>query len=63
MLCVLLMMLFGASSDVSFLIGEDAYDVGGDFAVDDGPAFFAYDIDTEFLLEIIRMTNTLVGLE
>jgi hypothetical protein len=49
MLCVLLLMLFS--------------DVGGDFAVDDGPAFFAYDSDTEFLLELIRMTNTLVGLE
>jgi hypothetical protein len=32
MLCVLLLMLFSASSDV-----------GSDFAVDDGPAFFAYD--------------------
>jgi hypothetical protein len=63
MLCVLLLMLFGASGDVGILIGEDAYDAGGDFVVDDGPAFFTYDIDTEFLLELIRMTDTLAGLE
>jgi hypothetical protein len=63
MLCVLLLLLFGASGDVSVLIGEDTYDVGGDFVVDDGLVFFAYDIDTEFLLELIRTTNILAGLK
>jgi hypothetical protein len=63
MLCVLLLLLFGVSGDVGVLIGEDAFEVGGDFVVDDGPAFFADNIDTEFLLELIRTMNTLAGLE
>jgi hypothetical protein len=46
----LLLMLLGASGDVGVLIGEDAYDTGGDFVMDDGLVVFAYDIDTEFLL-------------
>jgi hypothetical protein len=55
-------MLLCASGDVAVLIEEDACDVGGDFVVDDWMMIvvFAYDIniDTEFLLELIRMRNT-----
>jgi hypothetical protein len=70
MLCVLLLlpllllltMLLCASGDVAVLIGADACDVGGDFVVDDWMMIvvFAYDIDidTEFLLELIRTRNT-----
>jgi hypothetical protein len=46
----LLVMLLGASCDVRVLIGEDAYDTGGDCVMDDGLVVFAYDIDTEFQL-------------
>jgi hypothetical protein len=34
-------MLLGASCDVRVLIGEDAYDTGGDFVMDDGLVVFA----------------------
>ena len=34
MLLELLLMLLGASGDVGALIGEDAYDAGGDCVVD-----------------------------
>ena len=34
---------------------EDAYGAGGDFVVDDGFVVFAYDVDTEFLAERIRI--------
>ena len=36
------------------LVGEDVYDAGGDFVVDDG-FFFAYDSDTELLAERIKL--------
>jgi hypothetical protein len=41
MLLELLLILLGASGDVGVLIGEDAYDTGGDFVMDN---------NTEFLL-------------
>ena len=41
----LLLMLLGPSGDVGVLIGEDAYNAGGDFVMDDGIVDFAYDID------------------
>jgi hypothetical protein len=50
----LLLMLLGASGNVDVLIGEDAYDAGGDFVVNDGLVVFAYDIDAGFLLGLIR---------
>jgi hypothetical protein len=34
-------MLLGASCDVRILIGEDAYNTGGDFVMDDGLVVFA----------------------
>jgi hypothetical protein len=69
MLCVLLMvmllelllMLLGGGGDVGVLIGEDAYDVGGNFGVEDGPVVLAYDIDAEFLLWLIRTSKHLSG--
>jgi len=56
-------MLLGASGDVGVPIEEDAYDAGGDFVVDDGGiVVFAYHIDAEFLLDLIRTRNHLSGL-
>jgi hypothetical protein len=46
----LILMLLGASCDVRVLIGEDTYDTGGDFVIDNGLVVFAYDIDAEFLI-------------
>jgi hypothetical protein len=57
----LLLMVLGASGDVGVLIGEDAYDPGGDFVVDDGLVVFTYDIDAEFLLGLIRTRKHLSG--
>jgi hypothetical protein len=59
MLCVL--MLLGASGDVRVLIGEDAYDAGDNFGVEDGPVVLAYNIDAEFLLSLIRTSKRLSG--
>jgi hypothetical protein len=58
-LLLLLTMLLRASRDVGVLIGGDACDVGGDFVVDYWMMIvvFAYDIDTESLLELIRTRN------
>jgi hypothetical protein len=59
LLLKLLLMLLGASCDVRVLIGEDAYDTGGDFVMDDGLVVFAYDIDAEFLIVgLIRRETT-----
>jgi hypothetical protein len=59
---VLLLMLLGASGHVGVPIGEDAYDAGGDFVVDDGGiVVFAYHIDAEFLLGLIRTRKHLSG--
>ena len=49
-----LLMLLGASGDVGVLIGEDTYDAGGDFVVNDGLVVFAYDINAGFLLGLIK---------
>jgi hypothetical protein len=50
LLLKLILMLLGGSYDVRVLIGEDAYDTGGDFVMDDGLVIFVYDIDAEFLI-------------
>jgi hypothetical protein len=54
MLMELLLILLGESGDVGVLIGEDMYDAGGDFVVNDGLLVFAHDIDAGFLLGLIR---------
>jgi hypothetical protein len=54
LLLELLLILLGASGDVGVLIGEDVYDAGGDFVVNDGLLVFAHGIDTGFLLGLIR---------
>jgi hypothetical protein len=50
LLKLMLLMLFGASGYEGVLLGEDAYDAGGDFVVGDGLVVFSDNIDPEFLL-------------
>jgi hypothetical protein len=48
-------MLLRASSDVSVLFGEDAYDAGGDYVMDDGKMMvLAWNVDSEFLGSLDR---------
>jgi hypothetical protein len=63
MVLELLLILLSASGDVGVLIGEDVYDTGGDFVVNDGLLVFAHDIDAGFLLGLIRTDKQLGGLE
>ena len=57
-----MLLLPGTSGGMDALIGEDAYDAGGDFVVDDGGIVAsAYDIDDEFLLGLIRTRKGLRG--
>jgi preprotein translocase subunit SecG len=51
-LMLLVLVLLGASGDVGLLFGEDAYDAGGDFVVDDRLIVFGNNVDCEFLNEI-----------
>jgi hypothetical protein len=44
LLKLMLLMLFGASGYEGVLLGEDAYDAGGDFVVGDGLVVFADDV-------------------
>jgi hypothetical protein len=39
--------------DVGVLFGEDAYDAGGDFVVDDRLVVFSDDVDSEFLYLVL----------
>ena len=57
----LLLALLGVTGDVGVLMGEDVYDAGGDFVVSDGILVFAYIIDAELLLGLIRTRNHLRG--
>ena len=58
MMLELLLMLLNKSGDVGILIGENAYDTGGNFVAGDGFIVFAYDIGTKFLLGLVRTKQT-----
>jgi hypothetical protein len=49
LLLELVMVLLGAGGDVGVLFGEDTYDAGGDFVVDDRLVVLSDDVDSEFL--------------
>jgi hypothetical protein len=49
---VLVLVLLGASGDVGVLFGEDAYDAGTDFVVDDCCVVLGNNVDSGFLNEI-----------
>jgi hypothetical protein len=49
LLLELVLVLLGAGGDVGVLFGEDAYDAGGDFVVDDRLVVLSDDVDSELL--------------
>jgi hypothetical protein len=50
-LMLLALVLLGAGGDVGILFGEDGYDAGGDFVVDDRLVVLSHDVDSEFLYQ------------
>jgi hypothetical protein len=56
-LMLLALVLLGAGGDVGILFGEDGYDAGGDFVVDDRLVVLSHDVDSEFLYQHERRDN------
>jgi hypothetical protein len=52
LLKLMLLTLFGVSGHEAVLLGEDAYDAGGDFVVGDRLVVFSDNIDPEFMLQV-----------
>jgi hypothetical protein len=51
LLLELVLVVLGASGDVGVLFGENGYDAGGDFVVDDRLVVLSHDVDSEFLYQ------------